>query len=316
MKRIGFLISVLFHLVLILILINARYPMFVYQVKPQTIVIAPIYPPLKYYKPQTSYPPPPAKGVPILVKPFVIPPRPGAKGTGSDGGGGGNRRPIPGPLSQNRNGANGSEGGGPPTIAPRRGESAATGTPPNPNPPPEDADSKKTTHSRLKIDWDAISRSLGTNGGPRNTDSQAPFSSPEKPTALAFGNRWQSGIPGLGSDSFGTGGGDNVAAYGGSAFFDSKGYDITPWAKRLVYRVKRNLIYPPAVDYGLQGMVEVYLVIEKTGQISTLALIKSSMVGPFDQSAINALKLSIPLPSLPADFPNRNLPAYFIFRFN
>lgn len=114
----------------------------------------------------------------------------------------------------------------------------------------------------------------------------------------------------------GTGGGDNIAAFGGSAFFDSKGYDITPWAKRMVYRVKRNLIYPPAVDYGLRGMVEIYLVIEKSGQISTLALIKSSMIQPFDQSAITALKLSLPLPPLPADFPNRNLPAYFVFRFN
>ena len=318
MKRVGFLISVLFHLVLVLILINARYPMFVYPLKPQTIVIAPIYPPLKYYKPQTSNSPPPANGVPILVKPFAIPAHPGAKGAGSEEGGGRNGRSIPTPLTQNRNGANGPQagGGGPPTISPRRGESTTAGNPPKPNPPPEDADSKKTTHSRLTIDWDAISRSLGTNGGSRNTDSQAPFSSREKPTVLPFGNRWQSTIPGLGSDSLGTGGGGNVAAFGGSAFFDSKGYDITPWAKRLVYRIRRNLIYPPAVEYGLQGMVEIYLVVEKTGRISTLALIKSSMIQPFDQSAINSLKLSIPLPQLPADFPNRNLPAYFIFRFN
>jgi TonB family protein len=178
-------------------------------------------------------------------------------------------------------------------------------------PKPDEA-SKTHPHSRLTIDWDAIARSLGGNGG-GDSGSPAPFSSKEKPAALQFGNSWQSG-PGIGSG--GPGGGDNVAAFGGNAFFDSRGYDITPWAKRLVYRIKRNWLYPPAVDYGLRGQVELYMVIEKTGAISTLALVKSSMIQPFDQSAVNAMRLSIPLPPLPSDFPNRNLPAYFIFRFN
>lgn len=301
MKRIGLLISLLFHLILFFILFNARFRMLVHPIIPETIAIVPMYPPLKYYPPQPS-----GKDAPVVIKPFFIPARPGPKGDGD-----GRRGTQSGSLAE-PSGQSGAAGGGPPTIPSRNDGSTAGGFQPKPVEPQPDKTSHNPPHPRLTIDWDAISRSLGGNGG-GSSGPPAPFSSKEKPAALQFGNSWQSG-QGIGSG--GAGGGDNVAAFGGNAFFDSRGYDITPWAKRLVYRIKRNWLYPPAVDYGLRGQVEIYMVIEKTGAISTLALVKSSMIQPFDQSAVNAMRLSIPLPPLPSDFPNRNLPAYFIFRFN
>ena len=110
-------------------------------------------------------------------------------------------------------------------------------------------------------------------------------------------------------------GGDPITAFGGSAFFDAGGYDITPWAQRAVYRVKRNWIMPQQVGYGIRGAVGIYLVILRDGRIETPEIRKSSGLNAFDQAALNALRLSVPFSELPADLPNRDLPAYFIFHY-
>jgi TonB family protein len=59
--------------------------------------------------------------------------------------------------------------------------------------------------------------------------------------------------------------------------------------------------------------VEITIVIEKNGKISSIKVKQSSNSDTFDQAAVNALRLSSPLPNLPQDFPNKNLEARFMF---
>jgi len=111
-------------------------------------------------------------------------------------------------------------------------------------------------------------------------------------------------------------GGGGIQGFAGSAYFDSGGYDITPWAKEVIEKVKRNWLVPIAAKYGIKGITGIFLIFEKDGSISTMNLFRKSGVISFDQSATNAIISSIPFPKLPPDFPKENLPAYFLFYYN
>ncbi len=111
-------------------------------------------------------------------------------------------------------------------------------------------------------------------------------------------------------------GGEGIQGFAGSAYFDSGGYDITPWAKEVIEKVKRNWLVPIAAKYGIQGITGLYLVFERDGKVSSLSLTRKSGVISFDQAASNAVISSIPFPKLPSDFPKENLPAYFFFYYN
>lgn len=111
-------------------------------------------------------------------------------------------------------------------------------------------------------------------------------------------------------------GGEGIQGFAGSAYFDSGGYDITPWAKEVIEKVKRNWLVPIAAKYGIKGVTGIYLVFERNGNVSSMSLFRKSGVISFDQSATNAIISSTPFPKLPADFPRENLPAYFFFYYN
>lgn len=110
--------------------------------------------------------------------------------------------------------------------------------------------------------------------------------------------------------------GEGIQGFAGSAYFDSGGYDITPWAKEVIEKVKRNWLVPIAAKYGIKGITGIYLVFERNGDVSSMSLFRKSGVISFDQSATNAIISSIPFPKLPVDFPKENLPAYFFFYYN
>ena len=84
----------------------------------------------------------------------------------------------------------------------------------------------------------------------------------------------------------------------------------------MVYRVKKNSIFPPVTGYGLKGMVGIYVLIERGGSLGQIHIRKTSGIRPFDQAAFNAIELSTPLPPLPDDFPCDDLPAYLLFYYN
>lgn len=97
------------------------------------------------------------------------------------------------------------------------------------------------------------------------------------------------------------------------ASFKVRGYNITPWAEKIVNKVLINWVIPPEQEIGLQGLVGIAAVIEKNGELSSIELVSSSSVQFFDEAAIKSLRMSSPFPQLPDDFPNKNIEAYFEF---
>ena len=103
---------------------------------------------------------------------------------------------------------------------------------------------------------------------------------------------------------------------GSGVFFDTQGFDLGPWANRVVAIVRSNWIIPVAAELGVKGIVGVSFQVEKDGNIVNIKVISASGTPSFDQAAMNALKTSDPLPPLPPDFPRRVLPGIFRFYYN
>jgi len=102
----------------------------------------------------------------------------------------------------------------------------------------------------------------------------------------------------------------------GRVSFQSKDYDITPWANKVVDRIQKNWLISPPQEISEKGEVGISVIIEKNGELSSINMVNSSMVPLFDQAALRALDLSSPFPELPDDFPDKNLEAYFVFQYN
>ena len=123
---------------------------------------------------------------------------------------------------------------------------------------------------------------------------------------------------GSGSESGGSDSGDLPSGDPGSGvFFDTQGFDLGPWANRVVAIVRSNWIIPVAAELGVKGIVGVSFKVEKsTGKIVDIQIVRESGIPSFDQAAANALKSSSPLPPLPPDFPRSMLPGVFRFYYN
>jgi TonB family protein len=104
----------------------------------------------------------------------------------------------------------------------------------------------------------------------------------------------------------------------GRASFKAEGYDIIPWAEKVVNRIQKNWNIPFAVAQKMnaKGMVGISVIFEKNGMLSSAKIVHTSMVPLFDETALKALTLASPFPDFPADFPNKKLEAYFEFRYN
>lgn len=102
----------------------------------------------------------------------------------------------------------------------------------------------------------------------------------------------------------------------GSATFQVKDYDISPWAKIVVDRIQKNWILSPSQKMSAAGEVEIFVIIEKSGELSSVEITKSSEILLLDQAALKALNMSSPFPKLPYDFPNKSLEAYFVFGYD
>lgn len=150
---------------------------------------------------------------------------------------------------------------------------------------------------------------------------------PSQPDMLAQSlNHLDRYLPGGGAPGEGGGGGpgdgtsaaelDRRAA-GSGVYFDTQGYDLGPWANRVIAIVKNNWIIPVAADLGARGVVSVsFLVDRSSGAINNIQMIGSSGIPSFDAAAVSALRSSSPLPQLPPDFPREALPGVFRFYYN
>jgi TonB family protein len=96
-------------------------------------------------------------------------------------------------------------------------------------------------------------------------------------------------------------------------YFNLENYDLSPWAKRVLLRIHKNWMIPMATKARVKQPVEVAIIIEKNGNISSIKIKQSSNSDTFDQAAVNSIRLSSPLPDLPRDFPGVNLEVRFLF---
>jgi hypothetical protein len=127
-------------------------------------------------------------------------------------------------------------------------------------------------------------------------------------------------LPGLAS-SRGGGGRGSGSGTGGSgqratAVFQSAGYDISPWAAKVMDRVQLNWAIPAAQDVTGRSEVRIAVTIEKDGSFSAFAVTGLADLEVFNAAAEVALRASAPLPALPDDFPASNLLAEFVFAYH
>jgi hypothetical protein len=92
-----------------------------------------------------------------------------------------------------------------------------------------------------------------------------------------------------------------------------KTYDLSAWARTVVELIQKKWVVPPAVDPGAGETVEISVVILKSGALAALMIVVPSGDRLFNQSAQDAVEESLPLPSLPADFPESSLELYIVF---
>ena len=99
------------------------------------------------------------------------------------------------------------------------------------------------------------------------------------------------------------------------ASFKVQGYDITPWAERVVNRIQSNWTVPLRQIASASQAVGVSVIIDKNGKLASTEILSSSRVDSLDQAAIEAIRLSSPFPRLPDDFPHKTLEALFVFQY-
>jgi len=92
-------------------------------------------------------------------------------------------------------------------------------------------------------------------------------------------------------------------------------YDITPWAESAVALIQRNWIIPSTQGKEDKKSVEISVVVAKSGELMSFEIRNSSGMPLLDMAALNAIKESTPLPSLPDDFPLAQLEADLLFQY-
>lgn len=102
------------------------------------------------------------------------------------------------------------------------------------------------------------------------------------------------------------------------AYFNSRGFDISFWAQKVAGRIFENWFIPAELMPGMEadGEVGIAVSIKKSGQVITQKIQRSSDLQLLDQAALNALVISSPFPTLPHDYSNDTLDAYFLFNYH
>ncbi len=95
-----------------------------------------------------------------------------------------------------------------------------------------------------------------------------------------------------------------------------EGYDITPWVKQVVDKIRNSWTLPP-IDASIAiGEVKILIIVDKTGNLISMEIVKASDFPVFDQTTTAAIRSSAPFPPLPEDFPLERLEAYLVFEFH
>lgn len=100
---------------------------------------------------------------------------------------------------------------------------------------------------------------------------------------------------------------------GGYASAAVKGFDLSPWANSVAAVIQDRWTVPSLLTQAFSKTVEITVVILKNGGVFSAIISEPSDDRSFDQSALEAVEDSSPLPALPVDFPEASLEVSFVF---
>jgi len=95
-----------------------------------------------------------------------------------------------------------------------------------------------------------------------------------------------------------------------------EGYDVAPWVKEVVDKIRNNWTLPPIDEAIAIGEVKIHVIFGKQGDLVSVKIVDSSEFLVFDSTALRAIHSSVPFSPLPDDFPLDRLEAYLVFQFN
>jgi TonB family protein len=93
-----------------------------------------------------------------------------------------------------------------------------------------------------------------------------------------------------------------TATFGPAIQFDTKGVEFGPWIRRFIAQVKGNWLVPLAA-MSLRGHVVLTFNVHKNGFITDLGVVKPSSIDAFNNAAFGALASSSPTQPLPPEYP-------------
>jgi hypothetical protein len=127
------------------------------------------------------------------------------------------------------------------------------------------------------------------------------------------------GPVGSGAGGYGTGTAKAGRAAGGqkaSMSIPLKGYNLTPWAQKVLELVVKNWNLPWVGRLPDKAIVKLTVVFRKNGEIASLELVEGTALDALDEAALNAVRMSFPFPALPDDFPADLLEASIEFNYH
>jgi TonB family protein len=100
------------------------------------------------------------------------------------------------------------------------------------------------------------------------------------------------------------------------AFDQLEKYDITPWVKQVVDKIRNNWTLPPIDDSLALGAVKILIIIGRKGNLIAMEILESSDFQAFDETTYAAIRSSAPFPPLPDEYPSERLEAFLVFEFH
>ncbi len=110
---------------------------------------------------------------------------------------------------------------------------------------------------------------------------------------------------------------NNPSARLSQALIDQPGgFDLTPWVREVVDKIRDNWILPPIDESIAMGEIKVLITIGKQGDLVAMEVLDPSDFPAFDQTTLEAIRSSVPFPVLPDDFPFERIEALLVFQFH
>ncbi len=170
--------------------------------------------------------------------------------------------------------------------------------------------------------------SLAVHGKSSLNIPLAPPGTPPGPPGVGGGaplpdfSRYDRGTYGGGAGGYGRGRGGRGGGGGGGGgqrvgmSVALKGYDLLPWATKVIDRLQINWMLPAVPEVPEGAKIGMIVVIKKSGQLDSIEIVEGTGIETLDRAALDTLRVSLPFPALPADFPGDLLEITFEFVYN